>query len=109
MGTALSTAYGRGAALVSIVIPVFNEGNTLKATLASIQSETVPLEIIVVDSGSPDDSAVVATTAGARVVRSHFRQRAHQLNLGAQQSRAETTLFLTSATIIPYTAIDLIV
>lgn len=107
MSTALLTTSGRGRRpLVSVIIPVFNEARTLGSTIAAIHSETAPLEIIVVDAESSDESAVVAKKAGARIVRSHFRQRAHQLNLGAQHARADTILFLHADTILPPTAID---
>ena len=94
------------APFISVIVPVLNEAETLRATITAIHSEKAPLEIIVVDSGSSDDSAVVAEQAGARVVRSHIRQRAHQLNLGAQHARAEMFVFLHADTILPATAID---
>lgn len=106
MSTPISIIPARGEPLVSVIVPVFNEVKTLEATIAAIRSETVPLEIIVVDAESSDESAEVARTAGARIVRSHFRQRAHQLNLGAQQARAEMIVFLHADTILPPTAID---
>jgi len=91
---------------ISVIVPVLNEAKTLRATIAAIHSETVPLEIIVVDSESSDESVLVAQQAGARLVRSHIRQRAHQLNLGAQHARAEIFIFLHADTILPPTAID---
>jgi len=106
MSASISITLTRGEPLVSVIIPVFNEAETLEATIAAIRSETVPVEIIVVDAESSDESAVVAKKAGARIVRSHFRQRAHQLNLGAQHARAETMMFLHADTILPPTAID---
>jgi glycosyltransferase involved in cell wall biosynthesis len=58
---------------VSIVIPAYNEARRLPATLAGWQAflESQPLtwELIVVDDGSRDETAVVAERAGARVVR----------------------------------------
>ena len=107
MSTAfLTTSEDGRRPLVSVVIPVFNEAGTLESTIAAIHSETTPLEIIVVDSGSSDDSAAVAEKAGARIIRSHFRQRAYQLNLGAQQARGEIIVFLHADTILPPAAID---
>lgn len=106
MGTATLTTSGRGGPLISVIVPVFNEAQTLGITIAALHSETVPLEIIVVDAGSSDDSDVVARKAGAWVVRSHLRQRAHQLNLGAQHARADTFLFLHADIILSAIAID---
>jgi glycosyltransferase involved in cell wall biosynthesis len=54
---------GPGCVRLSIVVPCYNEARTLrkclKRTLA-IQDETLPLEIIVVDDASTDDSLAIA-------------------------------------------------
>jgi len=45
---------------VSVIIPAYNEGNTIDACLFSLQAQTYPpdkLEVIVVDDGSSDDTA----------------------------------------------------
>jgi glycosyltransferase involved in cell wall biosynthesis len=57
---------------VAVVIPCFNDGDTLPATLASLRDEE-PHELVVVDDGS-DDPATLATLTqlaedGVRVVR----------------------------------------
>jgi GT2 family glycosyltransferase len=54
-----------------------------------------PLEIIVVDDNSPDESAAVAEAAGARVIRnSERRGPAHARNLGAEAARGTVLVFL---------------
>jgi glucosyl-3-phosphoglycerate synthase len=57
-----------GASGVSVCLPARNEA----ATIAAIVSEAVRLdvvsEVVVLDDGSTDDTAAVATAAGARVV-----------------------------------------
>lgn len=54
---------------VSVVIPVRDDAVALARCLASLARQQVaPLEVIVVDNGSRDVSAAVATAAGARVV-----------------------------------------
>jgi glycosyltransferase involved in cell wall biosynthesis len=57
--------------MVSIVIPVFNEGENLRELVARIDEAMAPaqrpFELILVDDGSTDDSrAVLAELAGAR-------------------------------------------
>ncbi len=52
---------------VAVIIPVFNEEDSLPLVIAEIPDSHVD-EIIVVDNGSTDDSSRVASDAGARVV-----------------------------------------
>lgn len=55
---------------VSVVIPVRDDARHLERCLAALARQTVPpLEVVVVDNGSSDDSAAVALAHGARVVR----------------------------------------
>jgi glycosyltransferase involved in cell wall biosynthesis len=61
---------------ISIVIPVFNEAETLAALLDRVQSlKLARAELIVVDDGSTDGSAEVALSSGASVIR-------HPYNIG---------------------------
>jgi glycosyltransferase involved in cell wall biosynthesis len=54
---------------VSVVIPVKDDAPALRRCLELLAQQTVaPLEVVVVDNGSVDDSAAVATAYGARVV-----------------------------------------
>ena len=54
---------------VSVVIPVKNDAALLERCLAALNAQTVlPLEVIVVDNGSTDDSARIAALGGARVI-----------------------------------------
>jgi glycosyltransferase involved in cell wall biosynthesis len=53
---------------VSIVIPCYNGAPFLRATIDSALAQTHPaLEVIVVDDGSTDDSAAIASAFGSRV------------------------------------------
>jgi glycosyltransferase involved in cell wall biosynthesis len=54
---------------VSVVIPVRDDADALRACLRRLGAQTVaPLEVIVVDNGSGDGSAEVAREAGASVL-----------------------------------------
>jgi glycosyltransferase involved in cell wall biosynthesis len=54
---------------VSVVIPVKDDAVPLERCLAALARQSVaPLEVVVVDNGSVDDSAGVAARYGARVV-----------------------------------------
>ncbi|WP_435744791.1 glycosyltransferase family 2 protein [Nocardioides sp. SYSU DS0663] len=60
---------GRTAPTVSVVIPARDDAVALRRCLALLARQTVaPLEVVVVDNGSTDDTAAVARAMGARVV-----------------------------------------
>jgi len=64
----------KGATRVSVVLPALNEAATVGRIVARIRRDLVdraPLvdELVVVDSGSTDDTIEVARAAGAQVVR----------------------------------------
>ncbi len=83
---------------ISVVIPTLNEADRLPATLAAATGDGV--EIIIADGGSTDRTRSLATTYGARVVRSD-PGRAKQLNAGAADARSNTIVFLHADTILP--------
>ena len=55
---------------VSVVLPALNEEETVASVVDSIEPMLGGLvdELVVLDSGSTDDTAIRALTAGARVV-----------------------------------------
>jgi biofilm PGA synthesis N-glycosyltransferase PgaC len=54
---------------LTVIVPAYNEEETVAETVASIAAQTTPpAEILVVDDGSTDDTAAVARAAGATVV-----------------------------------------
>jgi glycosyltransferase involved in cell wall biosynthesis len=61
---------------ISIIIPVFNEAETLASLIEKIHElKLARAEIIIVDDGSTDGSAEIALNAGASVIR-------HPYNIG---------------------------
>jgi len=54
-------------AKVSVVIPAFNEAETIADLVQAIQQRYPDFEIVVIDDGSADNTAQVAADAGARV------------------------------------------
>ena len=72
---------------ISVIVPVLNEADGITTALAGL----APLrdrghEVIVVDGGSSDDTAVLARRASDRVA-SAARGRASQMNAGAALAR----------------------
>ena len=53
---------------LTVVIPVLDDAEALADCLARLRAQSVPVEVLVVDNGSTDDSVEVARRAGARVI-----------------------------------------
>ncbi|WP_426059778.1 TIGR04283 family arsenosugar biosynthesis glycosyltransferase [Hymenobacter sp. B1770] len=82
---------------LSIVIPTYNEGPTIRALLDYLRQATageVGLEIIVADAGSTDDTRQRAQREGVTVLTCPRKGRAAQMNHGARQTTGELLYFL---------------
>ncbi len=79
--------------LLSVVVPALDEASTLPLLLTDLRGLRVPHEIIVVDGGSSDMTAVVAAECGARVVPAPSG-RGTQLYAGARAASAGLLWFL---------------
>ena len=81
---------------LSVIIPCLNEERNLKELLPFLIAEGKALieEIIVVDGGSLDNSMAVAKSFGATVVQSSVKNRAAQLNMGAQHAKSRILYFV---------------
>jgi len=81
---------------VSVVIPVYNAASHLQQCLESLGASTVPpLEYIVVDDGSTDDSPRIAARHGAKVLSTGGRLGpARARNIGAEAASGEIVFFL---------------
>ena len=89
---------------ISIIVPALNEAEGIAAELAGLASlRQRGHEVIVVDGGSSDDTAVLARRASDRVA-SAARGRASQMNAGAALARGEVLLFLHADTRLPENA-----
>lgn len=89
------------AALVSVIIPVYNGERYLGAALESVLTQTYrPVEIIVVDDGSTDDTAQVVQAFARRctVPLHYFRQEnqghAAARNQGIAKAAGDLSAFL---------------
>lgn len=77
---------------VSVIIPCYNGAPYLRETLESALAQThTPLEVIVVDDGSTDDSAAIAESFGppVRVIRQENQGESVARNRGIDEARGE--------------------
>lgn len=86
--------------MVSIIIPTLNEADALPGTLRAVAGQN-RAEILVVDGRSEDGTAEIAEAFGARVIAASERNRAAQMNFGADHASASVLLFLHADTILP--------
>ncbi len=93
--TAPSTQSGR--ALVSIIVPNYNYGRYLRIAIDSALAQTYsPVEVIVVDDGSTDNSREVIESYGERIAAILKANGGHgsAVNAGYAGSRGEIVIFL---------------
>ncbi len=90
--------------MISIIIPTFSEGRYLPGTLDAIERNQSSHEVIVVDAGSFDGTIEIALERKTQLISSGLRQRASQMNLGAQSARGDVFLFLHADTRLPQDA-----
>jgi glycosyltransferase involved in cell wall biosynthesis len=86
-----------GPALVSIVIPNYNYGRYLRIAIDSALGQTYsPVEVIVVDDGSTDDSRGIIESYGERVTPIVKANGGHgsAINAGYATSRGDIVIFL---------------
>ena len=85
--------------LVSVIIPTFNRGWILRESIQSVLDQTyLPMEIIVVDDGSTDDTPEILQAFGnqIRVIKQTNKGVSAARNHGIRKSRGELIAFLDS-------------
>ncbi|HET9418170.1 MAG TPA: TIGR04283 family arsenosugar biosynthesis glycosyltransferase [Chthoniobacterales bacterium] len=95
----------RSSTDVSIVVPVLNEAALIRQFLMHLRERAPGAEIIVVDGGSTDTTAKIAEESGARVMHAR-RNRAVQMNAGAQIARGDILWFLHVDLTVPAGCLD---
>ncbi len=90
--------------MVSVVIPVFDAGGRLLEAIASVERQRYePLEIVVVDDGSTDDTPVLIESLGPRVraLRQPNAGPAAARNRGLAAAQGELFAFLDADDLWP--------
>jgi len=78
---------------VAAVIPTLNEAQNIAAVLGAIPPHRVD-EVIVIDGGSTDNTAPIAQSKGARVIRELRRGYGRACATGTAEARSDVLVFL---------------
>lgn len=99
----------QSTAPVTVIVPAFNEADTVADTVRSLQSQTVrPREIIVVDDCSTDGTGDVARALGVTVVRppSNTGSKAGAQSFALGRVRSPFTMAIDADTVLAPDAIE---
>jgi glycosyltransferase involved in cell wall biosynthesis len=83
---------------ISVIIPTRNAGADLRPLLSTLKNQNgiKPVEIVIVDSGSTDQTMQVAREFGVSIIEIRPEEFSHSYarNLGAERSTADYLLFM---------------
>ena len=80
---------------LSIVLPAKNESNSLKTLLPHIKAIVPSAEILVINDGSTDDTAKIASAAGAKVFSHPYSQgNGAAIKTGARNAKGDIIIFM---------------
>jgi glycosyltransferase involved in cell wall biosynthesis len=83
-------------ATISVVVPTFNSAPVIEQCLASLKNQSQPpVNIIVCDGGSTDETVAIASALGATVVHAEAN-RSGQRNAGAMRAVGDYIVFIDS-------------
>ncbi|HXJ80961.1 MAG TPA: TIGR04283 family arsenosugar biosynthesis glycosyltransferase [Candidatus Methylomirabilis sp.] len=98
----------KARARLSIVVPVLDEADNLERLLPHLRRQCPDAEVILVDGGSTDRTALVAHAWPFVCYLPSERGRARQMNAGARAAHGDVLLFLHADTLLPAGAADAI-
>jgi glycosyltransferase involved in cell wall biosynthesis len=87
------------APLVTIVTPSYNQGHFIRATIESVLAQDYPhIEYIVMDAGSSDATAAIASEYSSRLtfISERDRGQSDAINKGFQRGRGQILAWLNS-------------
>ena len=85
------------SARVTVAIPTLNAGHCLQRLLPALQEQTIPCEIIIIDSSSSDDTVGIAESYGTKIITIKREDFDHggTRNLAVQSAQGEFVIFFT--------------
>ena len=87
---------------VSVIVPAYNEKECIAATLRSLMACDHPIEVIVVDDGSTDETAAIVAALrlpGVRLVRQANAGKPAALNNGIRHARHDLIVMMDGDTV----------
>ncbi len=83
--------------MTSIIIPTRDAAKRLRGLLAALRSQTIPCEIIVIDSSSSDETVEIARAFGSQVMTVERREFDHGATrmLAVERARGEFLVCMT--------------
>ena len=94
---------------LTVLIPAYNEAESIVDTIRSIQTQSlVPSDIVVIDDFSTDDTGNLARSCGVTVIRppSNTGSKAGAQNFALQNVTTEFTMAIDADTILERNAIE---
>lgn len=80
--------------MISIVIPVLNEGATIRQVIKTIKKTSRPIEIIVVDDNSTDNTVDEALKERVRVITSSQRGKGISMREGMMAAKHDIIMYV---------------
>ncbi|MFF3410189.1 bifunctional polysaccharide deacetylase/glycosyltransferase family 2 protein [Streptomyces sp. NPDC002742] len=97
---------------VTVIVPAYNEKECIANTLRSLARSTHPIEIIVVDDGSEDNTSEIAESLGmpnVRVIRQENAGKPAALNNGVRNARHDIVVMMDGDTVFEPDAVHQLV
>jgi glycosyltransferase involved in cell wall biosynthesis len=80
---------------ISAVIPTYNEEKDIEDCLKSLNSQSIePIEIIIVDDGSTDDTVKIAKKYKVKILKQNHQGPGAARNLGAKNASGNILIFI---------------
>ncbi len=79
---------------VTVIIPAYNEERSIEDCIRSLEMQNIPLEIIVVDDGSKDNSSKICESLKTKVLWQDHKGPGAARNLGARNAKGNILILV---------------